>query len=265
METDSNNDNVEKHREIKSIEEFSMMGANEDSELIVPKQVDDYGNIQCQNCDQISEKCNKCFFKSVIHEIIDNMELQKDSVNFQNLSKTHKISNENLQTSTHNENFPKFKCCRCNVVSNREDRFKRHDELSKGIKTIKTCKNGCGFKSCTLIGYRNHQCLNSDGKNHETQVIESQLEPEIPLEKTYQPFEETQNTKLKDGSKIQGLGRKGLKKSISQGLDDKLPSQHEILSNINQNTLVATNVSDQEKIDPKESKTNQSMEGNASE
>jgi hypothetical protein len=73
METDSINDNVENRQEIKSLEEFSMMGANENSELIVPEQLDDSGNIQCQNCDQYSEKCNKCFFKSIILEMIDNI------------------------------------------------------------------------------------------------------------------------------------------------------------------------------------------------
>ena len=42
VETDSINDTVEKYQEIKRLEEFSMIGVNEDSELIVPEQLDDY-------------------------------------------------------------------------------------------------------------------------------------------------------------------------------------------------------------------------------
>ena len=42
VERDSINDNVEKCEKIKSVEEFSMIGVNEDSELIVPEQLDDY-------------------------------------------------------------------------------------------------------------------------------------------------------------------------------------------------------------------------------
>ena len=52
VETDSIHDNVKELEEVKNVEEFSMMEANEDSELIVPEQLDDHGNIQCQNCDQ---------------------------------------------------------------------------------------------------------------------------------------------------------------------------------------------------------------------
>ena len=114
-------------------------------------------------------------------EIISIKKELNPLIDFQNFSKSPEISVENSKTLINNEKWPEltqkfeFECPRCDVVSDREDRFKKHGELSKGIQTVKSCKHGCSFKSCTFIGLKNHKCSNIQDNNQQQFESENQI------------------------------------------------------------------------------------------
>ena len=110
------------------------------------------------------------------------------------MNKSPEIATENSKILIDNEKWPeltqkfKFECPRCDVVSDRKDRFKKHKKLSKGIETVKSCKYGCSFKSCTFIGLKNHKCLNFQDNDQQQFKSENQIiNPEDQLALSEKP------------------------------------------------------------------------------
>ena len=141
-------------------------------------------NVSCLICDQTfysnkdlkihrntTEKlnhCSQCSFKSCTFRGMAN-----------HLKKSHGF-------------FQKYKCLRCDVVSNDKQKFKKHEKISKNITKLKDC-DYCNFKSCTSRALVHHKCLKLNSQLHSKNNLSFDSEPislqqknenpEIPMEK----------------------------------------------------------------------------------